>query len=140
VVAPSPLPFLAACALIQPHPPPRLHRGRLDRRVGDLQPEPQGVVVRVFEVGVGLSLEGGDLVRDVGQVAGYVLDGVGVVSAARIHLLMIRKGGGFYKLFYGALPRSNPLPEPFEALRRRLRASRTGAMPILNANFREHVF
>ena len=29
-----------------------------------LEPEPQRVIVRVLEVGVGLALEGGDLVRE----------------------------------------------------------------------------
>jgi hypothetical protein len=42
--------------------------------VGILQPEPEGVVVGIIgEVGVGLSLEGGDPVRGVGQLSGEVL-------------------------------------------------------------------
>ena len=81
---------------VEPHPPPRLHSGRLDRRVGILQPEPECVVVRVAEVGVGLSLEGGDLARYFGEVSGYVLDGVGVVLGPRVwvlaHPLRIRQG------------------------------------------------
>ena len=81
---------------VEPHPPPRLHSGRLDRRVGILQPEPECVVVRVAEVGVGLPLEGGNLGRDFGQVLGYVLDGVGVVLGPRVwvlaHPLRIRQG------------------------------------------------
>ena len=87
----SPLP-----PFVESHPAPRLHSGRLDRSVGILQPEPEGVVVRVAEVGVGLPLEGGDLMRNVGQVSGYVLDGVGVIpgSGVRIpaHPLRIPEG------------------------------------------------
>jgi hypothetical protein len=55
-------------ALVEPHPPPGLHSSSLDRGVRVLEPEQQRVVVRVLEVGVALSLEGGDLVRDVGQL------------------------------------------------------------------------
>ncbi len=71
----------------EPYPPPRLHRCRLNRRVGDLQPVPQGVVAGIAEVGVGLALEGGDLVRDLGQVSGYVPDGVGVVPGPGVRVL-----------------------------------------------------
>jgi hypothetical protein len=70
----SPLP-----TLVESHPPPGLHRSSLYRSVGVLEPEPQCGVVRVLEVGVRLSLEGGDLVGDVGQLAGYVLGDVGGV-------------------------------------------------------------
>ena len=73
----SPLP-----PFVEPHPAPRLHSSRLDRRVGILQPEPECVVVRVAEVGVGLSLEGGELGCDLCKVSGYVLDGVGVVPGS----------------------------------------------------------
>jgi hypothetical protein len=62
--------------------------------MGILQPEPEGVVVRVAEVGVGLSLAGGNLGHDFGQLSGYVLEGVGVVPGAgvRAHPLRIRQG------------------------------------------------
>jgi hypothetical protein len=44
-------PLVVPVSLIQAHPPPRLYRC-----VGELEPEPQGVVVRVCEVGVGIAL------------------------------------------------------------------------------------
>src|SRR5829696_6049829 len=85
-------------ALVEAHPPPGLHGGCLYRRVGVLQPVPQRVVGGIGEVGVGLALEGGYLGRDVGEVSGYVLDGVDVVPGAgdRVlalaHPLRIRQG------------------------------------------------
>ena len=83
-------------SLVEPHPPPRLHGGRLHCRVGHLQPVPEGVVGGIGEVGVGLALEGGDLGRDISQVSGHVLNGVGVVpgSGDRVlaHPLRIREG------------------------------------------------
>lgn len=56
--------------LVRPHPPPRLHHRRLDRRVGVLEPEPERGVVRVREVRVGISLEVGEVGGDLGQGAG----------------------------------------------------------------------
>jgi hypothetical protein len=84
--------------LVEPHPPPSLHSSSLYCGVGVLEPEPQRVVVRVLEVSIGLTLEGGDLVRDVGQLAGYVSGDVGVVPGpgvwvlALAHPLRIRQG------------------------------------------------
>src|SRR5829696_3303902 len=72
---------------VESHPAPRLHSGRLNRRVRQLQPEPQGVVAGIAEVGIGLSLEGGNLGRNLGQVSCYVLDGVGVVPGPRVRVL-----------------------------------------------------
>ena len=54
----------------------RASGGRLERGVGVLKPE-RGVV-GVVEVVVGLALQGRDLVRYVGKVAGDVLCSVGV--------------------------------------------------------------
>jgi hypothetical protein len=75
-------------------PPPRLHHGCLDRCVGVLKPEPQRGVFRVREVGIGLSLEGGDSSGDLnevaGEVAGEVLGSVSVVS----HLTAARRWPG----------------------------------------------
>ena len=76
-------------ALVEPHPPPGLHSSSLDRGVRVLEPEQQRVVVRVLEVGVALSLEGGDLVRDVGQLAGDVSGGVGVVPGPGVRLVAL---------------------------------------------------
>jgi hypothetical protein len=45
------------------------------------------IVVLVAEVGVGLPLEGGELVRDVGQVSGDVPDGVCVVPGPGVLVL-----------------------------------------------------
>src|SRR5829696_1035879 len=72
---------------VESHPAPRLHSGRLNRRVRQLQPEPQGVVAGIAEVGVGLALESGNLGGDFGQVSGYVPDGVGVVPGPRVRML-----------------------------------------------------
>jgi hypothetical protein len=71
-------------ALVQPHPPPRLHHRRLNRCESHLQPEMQGSVVRVCEVGVGIAFEGGDLRGDLCEVAGGILGYVSVVSGARV--------------------------------------------------------
>jgi hypothetical protein len=73
------------------------HRSALQRgSLGHRRRSRAGGAVR----GVSLTLEGSNLVRDIGQVAGYVLDSVGVVPGSRrIHLLMIRKGGAFPKSF-----------------------------------------
>jgi hypothetical protein len=65
----------------------RASGGRLDRGVGVLQPE-HGVV-GVVEVVVGLALQGGDLVRDVGQVAGDVLCSVGVVPRPGVRMFAL---------------------------------------------------
>jgi hypothetical protein len=75
----SPLP-----PFVESHLPTRLHCDRLDRTFGHLQPEPEGVVDGIAEVGVGLSLEGGNLGRNLGQVSGYVLDGVGIVPGSGV--------------------------------------------------------
>jgi hypothetical protein len=47
--------------LVKAYPSPGLHCSSLYRRVSRFQPEPEGSVVRVCEVGIGLSLERGDL-------------------------------------------------------------------------------
>jgi hypothetical protein len=80
----SPLP-----PLVEPHLSPRLHGSRLDSRVGVFEPVPEGAVVRIREVGVILALEGGDLVRDIGQVASYILDDVSVISGPRDRVLVL---------------------------------------------------
>src|SRR5687767_12836944 len=74
-------------ALVQPYPPSGLHRGRLYCGVAVFQPVPESVVVRICEVSVGIALEGGDVVRDVGQLAGYVLGDVGVVPGPGVLVL-----------------------------------------------------
>jgi hypothetical protein len=55
------LPLSPLGASLQPHPPPRLHRGRLDRGMCVLHAVPEGIVALVGEPGVGLSLQGGEL-------------------------------------------------------------------------------
>ena len=78
--------FLGAqlAAFFEVPPPPRLHRCCLHRGVGYLQAVPQGVVVGIAEVGVGLPLEGGELSRDLCKVSGYVADGVGIVPGSGV--------------------------------------------------------
>jgi hypothetical protein len=91
---------------------------RLDRRVCDLQFQPQRVVVGVSEIRAGLALEGGELRRDVREVTGKVLGGVPVVEWSS-HAVRIREKRRFPKPFRGALPGSgtrNPYPRPPAAL------------------------
>jgi hypothetical protein len=52
---------MVLAALVEPHPPPRLHGGRLDSRVGVLEPELQGGVVGVVQPVHRLALEVGQL-------------------------------------------------------------------------------
>jgi hypothetical protein len=116
-------------AVVEAHPPPRLHRCRLYRSVGVLEPEPQRVVVRVMEVGVGLALEGGDLVRYVGQLAGYVLGGIRVVPEPGVwglaRSLFKDASGAAHSLSPSKVIFPGPVPP-----------DRTGAM----LNFRELAF
>jgi hypothetical protein len=54
----------------------RLYRGRLYRSVGVPQLEPEGGVLQDSEISVGLTLQGGELRREVRKVSGEVLGSV----------------------------------------------------------------
>jgi hypothetical protein len=72
---PSPL-----APLVEPHPPPCLHRGRLDSRVGVLQAVPQSGVLGCGEPVVRLPLQGGELRGQVRKLSGEVLGSVPIIS------------------------------------------------------------
>jgi hypothetical protein len=77
-------PLVVPVSLIQAHPPPRPYRCSLSCEVGVLQPEPQSGIVGIIEVSVGIALQGGELMVDLGQVAGGVMGNVSVVPGTRI--------------------------------------------------------
>src|SRR5215211_773383 len=83
--SPGPMPGLAP--LVKPHPPPGLHSSSLYRRVRCLEPEPEGGVVGVCKVGVGISLELADVGSNLGEVSDYVSGGICVVSGSGLWVL-----------------------------------------------------